>query len=338
MPNEYRAYITKISDLKKDISNSLEFIEWKKHFSKDSTVFIKPNFTFPYYMEGVTTNPLVIRSLLELLKDNANRVIVGESDGGNHSFTADQAFKGHGMHEICKETGAELVNLSTTPAEIVEDKIQGKSVTVELPKLLLHDVDCFISLPVLKVHVMTTVTLSMKNLWGCYPDTMRGLHHKDLSRKLTLITKSLNPQIVLIDGTYSLDGHGPMYGTPVKTNLILAANNPVVADALGSAVMGVPLSKVEHILLAEKEGLGTTDLSNVTINNDWKQYSMRFTVNKTIIDRLSWILFNSEICAKCVLQSPLTPLIYGVATKLRNKDEKKVADQLKRDEELTLKK
>src|SRR5665647_1909036 len=107
MPTEYRAYISKITNLKKDIANSLEFIAWKKHFSKDSTVFIKPNFTFPYYKEGVTTNPLVIRCLLELVKDNASRVIVGESDGGNRSFTAEQAFKGHDMYEICKDGGAE---------------------------------------------------------------------------------------------------------------------------------------------------------------------------------------------------------------------------------------
>lgn len=40
MQPEYRAYISKITDLKKDISKSLEFIEWTKHFSNDSTIFI----------------------------------------------------------------------------------------------------------------------------------------------------------------------------------------------------------------------------------------------------------------------------------------------------------
>lgn len=328
MPPEYRAYISKITDLKEDISKSLEFIEWSKHFSNNSTVFIKPNFTYPFYKEGITTNPEVLRILLGLLKDKVGRVIVGESDGGNHSFTADRAFKGHGMPEICRETGAELVNLSSIPAETVEGTVQGKNVKVQLPSLLLHDVDCFISVPVLKVHVMTTVTLSMKNLWGCYPDTMRCLHHKDLSRKLPLITKSLNPQIVLIDGTYALDGHGPMYGTPVETNLLLSANNPVVADALGSAVMEVPVSNVEHITMAEKEGLGTTDLSRVTINSDWKQYSRKFESEKTILDNLAWILFNNETCAKIVMDSPMTSFIYSIGTKLRNADEQRVADQL----------
>jgi uncharacterized protein (DUF362 family) len=276
---------------------------------------------------------LVLKEVLAIIKDRADRVIVGESDGGNHSFSADAAFRGHGMYEICKESGAELVNLSTIQAETVKGNIQGKTVQVQLPKMLLCDVDCFFSLPVLKVHVMTNVTLSMKNLWGCYPDTMRCLHHKNLSRKLVLITKSLNPQLILIDGTYALDGHGPMYGNAINTNLILSANNPVVADSLGSAVMGISLSMVDHILMAEHEGLGTTDLSKVTMNDDWKRFAMKFDISKTMIDNLSWFIFNSEYCAKMVMASPMTPLIYKVATKFRNREEKKVADHMKKEME-----
>jgi uncharacterized protein (DUF362 family) len=332
MSRQYRAYISKVSDLKETISESLEFIHWRDHLSSDSTVFIKPNFTLPSYKEGVTTSPLVLQHLLGLLRDRAGRVIVGESDGGNHSFTADQAFRGHGMYGICRETGAELVNLSTLPARTVDGVVQGRSVKVQLPEMLLDDVDCFISVPLLKVHVMTNVTLSMKNLWGCYPDTMRCLHHKYLSRKLALITRALNPQLVLIDGTYALDGHGPLYGTPVKTDLVLAANNPVVADTLGSALMGIPLSKVDHITIAEKEGLGTTDLSDVTIYGNWEQHIRKFEVYKTILDNLAWFLFNSETCAKCVLDSPVSSAIYRVATKLRTSDEQDVADQVRRAE------
>ena len=327
---DYRAYIKKVINLHDDIANSLEFIQWKDSIRNDSTVFIKPNFTYPFYKEGITTNPLVLKEILAILKDRAGRVIVGESDGGNHSFSADIAFKGHRMPEICKETGADLVNLSTLPSRYIEEIIQGKKVKVQVPNLLVDEIDCFISVPVLKVHVTTMVTLSMKNLWGCYPDTMRCLHHKYLSRKLALLTKVLNPKIVLIDGTYALNGHGPMYGEAVKADLLMAANNPVVADAFGSTIMGIPASQVEHILTAEKEGLGTTNLDAVYFNDDWKKYQMQFQVNKTLIDSLSTILFNSECMAKLVMDSPLKPIMYGVATKLRNKDEQCVNDQLKR--------
>lgn len=329
----YNVYIKQISNLHEDILNGLEFINWKDILHNNSTVFIKPNFTYPFYKEGITTNPLFLKELLGILKDRAGKVILGESDGGNHSFTADQAFKGHGMQEICKETGAELVNLSTLPSQFVEDTVQGERVKVQVPDLLVNEIDCFLSVPVLKVHVMTQVTLSIKNLWGCYPDTMRCLHHKHLSRKLALLTKVVNPKIVLIDGTYALNGHGPMYGEAVKTDLIIASNNPVVADTFGSTIMGIPVSNVKHIMISEKEGLGTTNLEMVQFNEDWKKYQMHFQTNKTVIDRLSTILFNSECMAKLVMDSPAKPVIYGLATKLRNSDEQSVNDEIKRGNE-----
>ncbi len=330
MKKDYYAYISKTNEenLKRDILKSLDFIKWKDHVKKDSTVFIKPNFTFPYYKEGITTSPQIIEYFLEILKERADNVIIGESDGGNDSFKADDAFKGHDMYRICKDTGTELVNLSNLPSRFVEEEIVGKKVKVELPQLLLDDVDCFISLPVLKVHVMTNVTLSMKNLWGCHPDSMRCLQHKNLSEKLTLITKSLNPKIVLMDGLYALDGHGPMYGDPKKLDLIFASNNPVVNDSLGTHVMGLPIESVDHIIKAEKEGLGTTNLKEIHINDSWEQFQTQFDLNKTLIDKLNTPLFKSKTLAKLAYASPITPLIYKFVRFLRNEKEQEVADQM----------
>lgn len=327
---DYSAYVSNINVMKEDLLKALEFVDWKQKVRKDSTVFIKPNFTFPYYMPGITTTPELLKNILEILKDRADKVIVGESDGGNNSFTADNAFKGHNMHEICRETGADLINLSKLPSVSIEEKIQGKNVKVILPKMLLDEVNCFISVPVLKVHVMTNVTLSIKNLWGCYPDPMRCLHHKYLSRKLTLITKLLKPKLIIMDGIYALDGHGPMYGTPKRMNLILSSDNPVVADTLGASLMGMPLLKVEHILMAEREGLGIMDLNKVKLNTDWRSFKSEFKVSKTFIDTMSILLFKSDYASKFIMDSPFTPLIYTVARYLRNSSEQEVTDQLKR--------
>jgi len=326
----FLAYLSKVEGKLRDkLLEGLEFIGWREIVKKDDVVFIKPNFTFPVFREGVTTNPKVIKSLLELLKDRCARVIVGESDGGNRSFKAEEAFAGHKIIEICKEVGAELVNLSTLPSKFVEAEILSKKVKVQLPKILLEEVDCFISLPVLKVHVMTGVSLGLKNLWGCYSDTMRCLHHQNLDRKLTLMAKILNPKITIIDGLYALNGHGPMYGEPVKTDLLLMSNNIVVADALGAAIMNIPLKRAKHILVAEKESIGTTRLENVKINTDWSRYRREFRIRRTIIDRLSTIPFNSYAAAKLIMDSSFTPLIYKVAAILRTSEEKIVVNQLK---------
>ena len=326
---KYRAYLDELrGDLKVTLQKGLEFINWDKYIDKNSRVFVKPNFTFPYYVEGVTTSPQLIKKLLEILKSKADTVILGESDGGNHSFKAEEAFQGHNMYEICKGTGVELVNLSTLPSKFVEDEIQGKRVKVQLPKLLLEEVDCFISVPVLKVHVITTISLSLKNSWGCNPDTMRSLHHQSLPYKLALIAKLIRPKIVVVDATYALNKHGPMYGEPVKTNLVLVADNPVVADALGARIMGFSPQGIEHIIVAEKAGLGSTRLENVETNQDWQRYKKQFKIEKTVIDRLSMLLFYNDAFARLVMNSPLTPVIYQVAGIFRTKAEREVASQI----------
>ncbi|MEM2240473.1 MAG: DUF362 domain-containing protein [Candidatus Bathyarchaeia archaeon] len=325
----YSAYIAKVDgELKRNLLEGLEFINWKDYVKKDSVVFVKPNFTFPRYKKGVTTSPELLKCLLEILKDRTSSVIVGESDGGNHSFKAEDAFRGHQMYEICREIGVELVNLSKLHSKFVESKIQSRKVKVQLPKMLLEKVDCFISAPVLKVHVMTGVSLGLKNLWGCYPDTMRCLYHQNLDCKLALMAKLLNPRITVIDGIYALNSHGPMYGNPLKMNLILSSNNIVVADALGAAIMGIPLKRAKHIIVAEKEGIGTTNLEKVRVNTDWKQYRRQFQIRKTLLDRASVLLFHSEIIAKFVMASPFTPLVYRIAGMLRTSEEKAIASQL----------
>ena len=327
--NTYSAYIDKVDgELESNLLRGLKFINWKEYVKKDSVVFVKPNFTFPNYKEGVTTNPELLKCLLGIIKNRSNNIILGESNGGNHSFKAEEAFRCHQMYEVCKESGVELVNLSNLSSKFVKSEIQSKKVKVQLPKILLEKVDCFISVPVLKVHVMTGVSLSIKNLWGCYPDTMRCLHHQNLDRNLALMAKLLNPKIAVIDGLYALDGHGPMFGDPLKMDLILTSNNVVVADTLGAMIMGVPLQKAKHIMTAEKEGIGTTNLKNVRINTDWKQYGRKFQIRKTLLDRASSLLFHSDILAKLVIASPFTPLVYKIAGTLRSPEERAIVSRL----------
>jgi uncharacterized protein (DUF362 family) len=324
------AFITKVRDLETDVSAAFEYIDWKNQLAKGDTVFIKPNFTYPYHKTGITTSPEIIEATLKVLTKRAGRVIVGESDGGNHSFTADQAFEGHDLIRMRREYGIELVNLSKIPSRRVEEKICGKNVWVRLPELLLEDVDCVVNLPVLKLHAMTKITLAMKNLWGCYPDTMRCLYHKHLGYKLVLLTKKLSPKIIMIDGLYGLDGHGPMYGTPKKMDLLIAANNPVVSDSVGANIMGMNPMDINHIRLAHAEGLGPIDSKEYRFNKPWKRYQRNFILQKTLGDYLSVLTFNSPTLAKLVIDSPLSPLIYGIVPFLRNKKEQEVADGFKK--------
>ena len=324
-----RVYIDDINDnLEFALRAGLEYIKWDRFVHKNSKVFIKPNFTFPYYKEGVTTNPKLLEHLITILKSKADTVIIGESDGGNHSWKAQTAFKNHGMYEICQKNEVELVNLSELPSETVESKILSKHVKVELPRLLLEDVDCFISIPVLKVHSMTKISLSIKNLWGCVPNTMRVLEHQNLAYKLALIANLVKPKIAVIDGTYALNKHGPMYGEVIKTNLIIVADNPLAADVLGTKVMGFSPQRIEHLAIADKAGVGTMKIADTEVNKDWKQYEQHFELRRTFVDLATDVPFHSDMAAKIIYDSPLTPIIYKLVHVLRSPRETELANEV----------
>ena len=50
-----------------------------------------------------------------------------------------------------------------------------------------------------------------------------------------------------------------------EMNLVIAGTDPVAVDAVGAAVMGINPTEVEHLVLAEKKGLGTCNLEDITL-------------------------------------------------------------------------
>jgi uncharacterized protein (DUF362 family) len=321
-----RVYISDISpkNLSQEIQNGLQFVRLEEIVDADSTVFIKPNLTDSVHKFGITTTPLMIQTVIELVSPLVKRLVVGESDGGNYAFSADMSLRNHSVYDAAQRfSNVEVVNLSKLSRTKVAQRVCGKTVWVELPDLLLSDIDCLISVPVFKTHAMTFGTFSMKNLWGCYPDPMRLLHHKNLDYKLALINKVVKNRVQIIDGFWSLDGHGPMEGSPVATNKVLIANNPVAADATAAYLMNLDASKIGHIKVAEQFGLGSTDLNRVQFNRSVQaERFINFKPYKVTLDKFNALTWRSELLGKTVYASPLTPSIYRFINLLRPRDKR----------------
>lgn len=323
-PRISKVYINDINEdgVLREIQNGLEFIQFKDIADNNSSVFVKPNLTDRAHKPGITTTPVMIRAVVNAVAPSVDRVIIGESDGGNHSFTADTSLRNHGITNLANEfSNVEVVNLSRIPRRRVSQAVCGKKVWVDLPNLLLDEIDCLISVPVLKTHAMTHGSFSIKNLWGCYPDPMRLLYHKNLDYKLALINSVLRNHIQIIDGFWALDGHGPMEGTPVTTNKILIGNDPVAIDSSAAYIMNLDQSKITHLSIAEQFGLGATNFAEIMFNKDISMERLsQFTPYKIKLDYLSSLFFKSELISKVALSSPVTPLIYAAINSFRPKE------------------
>ena len=294
----------------RELRDAFEYIGLQDELSTTRKVFVKPNFTFPRPVRGVTTSHEMLEDTVALLSERGAEVFVGESNGGYGSFTAAEAFAGQGLHEICRRTGAQAVDLSKEDLEEYSGVIGGKEVSVRLARLLVEEVDFTVSLPVLKVHAMTTVSLSMKNLWGCYPTDLRLLEHRQLDRKLTLISRLIKARFGIVDATYGLDKHGPMEGEARFLGKFIASNDLLALDTACARMMGFNPNRILH--LRNLMGYASQSTSSVTSSNeDLSTYNWGFTLQRDFIDSLSFACFHSDLLAKIVFDSPLTRPIYA---------------------------
>lgn len=306
-----KAFISKITDnLPEQLQAGLEYIDWKSIIYPGSRVFIKPNLTWYEPRPGVTTSPEFIDALLGILKTQTNHIYVGESNGG--TFLADQAFETHGLPAVCEKHSARLINLSNQPATMLDDVIAGRPIRIEASRFLLEDVDVFISLPLLKTHVVTKVTLGMKNQWGCIPDPMRLLYHHILDWGIVALNRAYKPRITILDAAYAMDRRGPLEGDAIPVNWLALSDNIVTLDAIGCHLLGLDPAFVRHLRFAEQEGLGSLDLQHVQLNQPLPEPLIQATIQPNLMDWIAIILYRSWLLSKLAFDSPLTPLMYKI--------------------------
>lgn len=235
-----RVIIEDANDIARSVRKAASALGPEVEVQSGERVFLKPNLTYPTHRPGVTTSPRFLRAVLEYFSDIGARITVGEGDGGYGAWPADVAFDGHGLHSLCREYGADLVNLSAVPSEVVELTVRGNPYQLALPRILLEETDAFVTLPVPKVHAMTHYSGAVKNQWGCIPDNMRLRRHPDFTDLIWAINDRLKPRMVLGDGQYMLDRNGPMVGDAIFMNRVIAADDILAFDVtVSEMVMGL---------------------------------------------------------------------------------------------------
>ena len=245
-------------DISHQFDRSMTAIGLTERAKSLRTVFIKPNLTYPVYKKGVTTRVEFVRALTEaLLRVNPKlKVFIGEGEGGYNSYSMSAAMGAMGFTNIAKDhSQVEVVNLSKVPTIAVELKTHKGPYGIHLPEMFFKEIDCSISCPLPKIHGMTTLTLSLKNLWGCLPDVMRLKNHYMLPHILSNIQKLLKFEYAFLDGKYGLDKNGPMDGEVVEVNWFAASNSLGAFDATVADLMGFEWGSIPYLRIAAQYGL-----------------------------------------------------------------------------------
>jgi uncharacterized protein (DUF362 family) len=109
------------------------------------------------------------------------------------------------------------------------------------------EADVVINLPKLKSHVQLTLTMGVKNLFGCVPGKMKAWWHveagKDVDRfgaMLTETAKAISPDLTILDGIIGHQGNGPSGGEPRELGLLAASDDVFALDLATASILNVP--------------------------------------------------------------------------------------------------
>src|SRR5260370_30099423 len=135
-----------------------------------------------------------------------------------------------------------------------------------LPRAVL-EADFVVSMPKVKTHHWSGVTLSRKNMFGVVPGAKYGwpkniLHWKGIQESILDICATVPVHFVIADAIVAMEGNGPLNGTPRALGRIVLADDSVAADATCARLMGLDAARVIHIR-AGAQFLGNSSIAQI---------------------------------------------------------------------------
>jgi len=232
----------------------------------NSRVLIKPNLTAEenLWEKGILTGPVFMQALVEeVQKANPAEVIIAEAIA--IGLNTKKAFAANGYEEVARVTGARLMDLYDEEFEEIKTPEGGILKSVHVSKEVLR-ADFFINAPVLKTHFASTITAAMKNLKGTTTyDEKKRFHYLGLNKAVAELNAVLKPHLIVVDALIALEGDGPIAGTPVGLNLLLAGTDAVAVDTIAARIMDIEPTEVLALCLAQGMGYGIWDEKEIQI-------------------------------------------------------------------------
>jgi uncharacterized protein (DUF362 family) len=141
--------------------------------------------------------------------------------------------------------------------------------TLFAPKTIV-DAEYLVSMPKLKTHHWTTVSLSLKNLFGTVPGSRYGwpknvLHFAGIPFSILALYDTLRPHLAIVDGVVGMEADGPFVGSARKTGVLVVGADGVAVDATATRLMGLNPDDVTHLRFAGLWGLGITDGTRIDV-------------------------------------------------------------------------
>jgi uncharacterized protein (DUF362 family)/Pyruvate/2-oxoacid:ferredoxin oxidoreductase delta subunit len=216
------------------------------------TAILKPNFVAGRTAEtGSTTSFALLKAVAEEVRACGAEPVLCETPGTE--FDREATYTILGVEHFCAENGIRIVRVDPEGGEQdwVEVRPRGAKRLrhFRIPRLLSEA--RLINLPVLKTHVVSTMTLGMKNPMGLLPrPDRRSMHTFGIDQSIVDMNRGIKPDLTIVDGSVGQDGEGPLYGEKADLHVLVAGRDSLAVDLVCCHIVGVKPGAIAHLKLA----------------------------------------------------------------------------------------
>lgn len=217
--------------LRASLENLLQALGGMKSFVKaGDRVLLKPNLlTGARPGKECVTRPELVYCVAQMVQEAGGKPFLGD---GPAFGSALGVAKANGYQPLMEELHVPVVEFHGKRYETVSEEFNHLLLCKEA-----MDADVVINLPKVKSHAQLTLTMGVKNLFGCVPGKMKAWWHmeagKDSARfgqMLVETARAINPDLTIIDGIIGHEGNGPSGGEPRPLGILGASRDVFALD------------------------------------------------------------------------------------------------------------
>lgn len=218
-------------------------------------VLLKPNLlTGARPTKECTTRPEVVYWVARLVEEAGGKPFLGDSPAFGSARGVALA---NGYEPILEKLNLPVVDFQGGRYQTVGQEFNHLLLSREA-----MEADVVINLPKVKSHVQLTLTLGVKNLFGCVPGKMKAWWHmeagKDSTRfgnMLVETARTINPNLTILDGIIGHEGNGPSGGEPRQLGILGASANVFALDRAMIQILGAEPASIPTVAASQQLGL-----------------------------------------------------------------------------------
>jgi len=241
--------------------------------SAGQRVVLKPNLVRAMTPDrAATTHPALVAAVIRAVRAVGAEVLVVDSPGGPFTPGMLKAlYRKTGMEWAVREAGGAL-NLDVRGVQVpVKD---GRSLHRMDMIAAVAEADAIINLPKLKTHNLTGLTLSVKNLFGLVPGTLKIAYHGKMQgterfcQGMLDILSCARPALNIMDAVVAMEGNGPSGGDPRAINALILGADALAVDVVAASLVGLDPLDVATTAAAVRRGWTTARLADIDLRGD----------------------------------------------------------------------